>query len=522
MMRIVHRVFLAMLEVVVKGLKMIWFILNGNNKRTFYGEAAFMDFFQRERKLISRYFDGLFVESNTRIPLETSFQHIQLVASTGQGKTTRYILNHLLRIRPNDNVIPSLIILDPTKEIYYQSAGYLTDIYQIRRIDFSSPKFSDSWNPIGEITSQMELDLVADVLIRSAFPSSQKDSFWNDSSKSLLSVMIACLQSSQVKPQYRNLHNVRFLLNSFGKDGKPINEFFASTSDARLIKEIEGLLSNSEKVLLSIVTTAKTALRLWANEDICRITTHNSFRFEELRNQPTCLYISMLESEIQALQPIISLLLTQLFSFLMKTPEESNNLENQYLPVFAFLEEIGNCYIPNLSLYVSTLRKRKVSLSFISQSLNAQFERQYGVHEAETITSNINTKIIFPGMDLKSSEQLERLLGNQSLLKQRNIRRSFFGYTNPTSLEEQVKPLMTAQQLRIMEHPILISGNQLPTKLKHMKPFYSDRILVKRSKLNAPVSKENKNEIEFIDLNEFSVKSNSSNFIDQERNVNVY
>lgn len=502
MLRLIHRLYLAMLYFIYLLSKGIWFVLTGNRKRTFYGTADYMNFFQRE-KLLSRFNDGVFIENNKRLPLEISYQHIQIVASTGQGKTTRYILNNLLRIQAKDSIKPSLIILDPTKEIFQQSSGYLSRFYNIRMIDFSAPNYSDTWNPLSDLESQMDMEMIADVLVRSVFPKNSGDSFWNESAKSLLTILIRCIRSDRVEVDFKNIHNIRYLLNQFGKDGSPLNSFFSMTADEKLFSEIQGLLSNSEKVLLSIVSTAKTVLRLWANDGICRLTSSNSFEFNELREKPTCLYISLLESEIKAMQPIVSLLLTRLFSFLMKMPTN----KKEYNPVFVFLEEIGQFYIPNLDMYVSTLRKRNVSLSFINQSLDSQMEHLYGIHQAETISTNINNKIIFPlGMDLKSAEKVERMMGNQSLLMQRHIKRSLLGFSTQMTLEEKQKPLMTAQQLRTMKHPILFSGNQLPTVLNGMNPFYSNRKLLKRSKLPSHQVLSNDNSLAFMNLNDFSVK----------------
>lgn len=502
MQRFIHRLNMAVLYSICLLSKGIWFILTGHRKRTFYGTADYMNFFQRE-KLLSCFNDGVFIENNKRLPLETSYQHIQIVASTGQGKTTRYILNNLLRIQAKDSIRPSLVILDPTKEIYQQSSGYLSKFYGIRMIDFSNPNYSDTWNPLSDLGSQMDMERIADVLVRSVFPKNGGDSFWNESAKSLLTILIRCVQSDRVEAGFRNIHNIRYLLNQFGKDGNPLNGFFAMTADEKLFAEIQGLLSNSEKVLLSIVSTAKTVLRLWANDGIGRLTSADSFGFDELREKPTCLYISLLENEMKAMQPIVSLLLTQLFSFLMKMPND----EEGYNPVFVFLEEIGQFYIPNLDMYASTLRKRNVSLSFISQSLDSQMEHLYGIHQAQTISANINNKIIFPlGMDLKSAEKVERMMGNQSLLVQRHIRRSLFGFSTQMTLEERQKPLITAQQLRTMKHPILFSGNQLPTKLNRMNPFYSNGKLLKRSKLPSCEIPSNDNELRFMNPNDFSVK----------------
>lgn len=501
MFRLFHRLYLTVLYAMYLSIKGIWFVFTGYRKRTFYGAADFMNFFHRE-KLLSRFNEGLFIEGNKRLPLEMSYRHIQIVASTGQGKTTRYILNNLLQIQKDDAVKPSLILLDPTKEIYQQSAGYLSEIYTTHLIDLSNPNDSDRWNPLFNLTTHSDTERMADILIRSAFPDKSGDSFWNESAKQLLSVFIRCMQSERIEDRYRNVHNIRHLLNQFGKDGSPLNDFFAATTDDVLFSEIQGLLANSEKVLLSIIATAKTALRLWINQDICRITTDNSFHFKELRSQPTCLYISLLESEIKTMQPLISLLLTQLLSFLMIMPKP----DESYNPVFVFLEEIGQFYIPSLDMYTSTLRKRATSLSFINQSLDSQLEHLYGIHQAATISSNIYTKIVFPGMDLKASEKLERMMGNQSLLKQHHIKRTLFGFNTHITLEEQQKPLMTAQQLRTMESPILFSGNQLPTILNSMKSFYQDKKLLKRSKVQLPDLPTNDTKMEFINPDNFSVK----------------
>ena len=73
-----------------------------NRKRDIYGSASFLGFWQ-ERQLLSKSYDGLAIDGRRKISLENSCKHCAIVAPTGTGKTTRYIIPNVLSAKTNSN-----------------------------------------------------------------------------------------------------------------------------------------------------------------------------------------------------------------------------------------------------------------------------------------------------------------------------------------------------------------------------------------------------------------------------------
>lgn len=473
----------------------------GTRQTDLYGSAKFMSRSERS-KLLSPSNDGVVIEGDNKLPLNTSFQHIQLTATTGSGKTTRYLMPNLLQLEKQNNPdkLPSIVLTDPTTEVWASCSGWLQSIgYDVRILDFSNPTRSLSWNPFARISGHSDIEKVSDVLITSAYPESNANtSFWNESAKNVISALIKCLYSPTISSQYLNLHNLRNLLNHFG-DGSNLHEFFSKVADPMTFSEIMGILSQDIKTLQGSVATARSALRLLSNPDVAKVTATDTLHFEDLRKKPVALFLFVPEDQMELYRGILSLFYSQLFSFLMEMPEQGKPYKN----VFVFLEEFSSLYIPNMPTYVSTLRKRNVSLSVILQS-ESQVEARYGKQNANTILSNLNTKIYFGGLDIETCKKLEETLGRQTVQYRKEKSGMFSGF-NDDVIHEMGKPLMSASEIRMMTKPLLLSGNLPPTILDNMKAHFEIPHLMKRAKLgSANVSfHSDNNPLYFLDLNSF-------------------
>lgn len=471
------RWMIIMIGVIFKIILLFFGIKFETNDSNAYGSADTMSYFRRS-KIISGKNDGLLIETNKRISEEKSFKHVLVSAGTGWGKSTQYVIPNLLNPPAS---MPSFVVTDPSGELWNNTSGYLDSIgYTVKKLDFSNRGATYGFNALAHITDERQVERIADVLIRSSYSDKGDKAFWNDMGREVLSIFMKCLLHPSINDRYRNLGNVRYLLNAFGYDGSPLNTFFMTTCSPFLLNEVKGFIAQDEKVRQGAISTAKGALRLFSNLDVCSITSDNSINLEDVRDMPMALYVSIPEKEEELFQPLLNVFYTELFYFLMDEP-----LPNQKA-VYTLLDEGGNLTIPSFAKLISTLRKRRVSVSLIIQSLS-QIEAKYGRADSITILDNLKNQIYAPGMNLDTAKKLEALLGEKAVVVSPPSAGYYWETEDPKSKKYIARSLYTADEIRRLDSPLFLTENERATLLKGMLPYFRDSELSKRAAIHAPI-----------------------------------
>jgi len=201
-------------------------------------------------------------------------------------------------------------------------------------LDVSDPAHSDTFNPLWRVgRSHTEVQQIAAVLVDAAFPESRGDRFWNDSAKVLIAIILHCIKNCD--PKYQNLANVRHLLNAFGAAGSGLDMFVANTADAPRFSAFKALRATPDRVLGSIVATARTALEAFADQALCEISSSDTLQIETLRERPTIVYLCVPEHQMNYYGFWLALVYQALFSHVMQAPKKDA------LPVYFLLDEIG-------------------------------------------------------------------------------------------------------------------------------------------------------------------------------------
>jgi len=445
-----------------------------------HGSARFLTGIEKW-ELLSLWRDGLVIDGVRRISQERSFEHLALVAPTGAGKTTRFVVPNLLRLADED---VSLVATDPAGELYGKTAGYLDrQGYEVKVINAADPAASLRFNPLYRPENHTEVQKIAEILVDAAYPdSSGGQRFWNDGAKTLLSILIRCLNRTPIK--YQNLHNLRYLLNHFGTDGEDIEPFVRANADESTRTEWRGFCNQQKRVVQGMVSGAKTALSPFADPDLNKLTATETLHFESLRTEPTALFVCVPEHEIRHYAPLLTLLYTQIFSYCMDQPSSSDT----HRPIFFLLEEAGNIgRIPDFATLMTTLRKRQCSVSIVLQDIQ-QLTRTYGRAAATTILGGgCASRLYLPGMSPETCLQVERTLGRATIeVEEPGPHRP---HETPTRTRERKmgRSLMTADEIRVMsdDEALFIHGNKRPVKLR-TTPYYQNARLRRRTELEAP------------------------------------
>ncbi len=454
---------------------MLWnlikWLFGFSRRRKIHGDAKFMGGFPR-KSLLNKRNTGLVVDGIHRLPQERSYSHLAIVAPTGAGKTTRYVLPNVLNMRE-----ASFVVTDPSGEILEKSERYLRKQgYNLLTLNFTDISSSNRYNPLSRCETHSDSRKMAEMLINAAYQNSHgNDLFWNDSAKGILNLLIRAIK--RLAPHQQNLGELYRLLNQFGHGQDEVNRIMAENLDQSSFDEFKAFLSQDDKVMNSILSTAKTALASFSDPELSLLTREDTVAFERLRTEKTALFVIVPEHEVRYYNFMLTVLYTQIFNFCMKLPVNGM----PYLPVFFFLDEFGNAgKLPNFSTMMTTLRKRKVSVSIVLQDVE-QLVNVYGQADASVILNGgCASRIFYPGLSYKTCDELSRMLGTQTVA----FREPGFSRTDDFLSDRDRElgiPLMRPEEIMTMpiNRAIFTHANLRPVLLKTL-PWFQIRELKRR------------------------------------------
>ena len=451
------------------------------------GEDGFMST-SDQRRILSTRNKGLLLDSKKQLKLseELSYQNALIVASVGMGKTTKILLPMLYDMLSN-NKNNSIVVLDPKNEIYNLSSGFAEEnkfkVLTLSPLDIDN---SISFNPFEFIEHTGELESVIRSLVQSAHSgsSNSNDVFWRESSIQILIILSRLLFSLPDK-QYRNLPNLKYLLNEFnGGSNCVLDPLFTKYCSSEVIAEYHALKSYEDTVLLSVIATANMALSpITNNESLKKLLATNSFDFKELRSSKVVLYLNIPVH----LADSYNFLVSNFINSMMQT-SILNNLPNKEDNSITFLwDELGNYKINKLDNFINITRGYKVSMVCFLQSLE-QFENLYGKSKSEIILNSLNTKIYFGGTSLNTTNMLSNMIGK----RHQNIQG-----------RATLLPIIDSSEIRRLkdDEVLVFISNNRPLKI-NVLPYWKTYRYKKASKLQPYISKQRLvvNNINYINL----------------------
>lgn len=417
-----------------------------------YKKAQFLPLLYRLH-LLNRFNRGVVIDGKTRLSLNNSFRHILVVAPSGAGKSSRYVLPNALML----NGRCSAVFTDPSAELYNVSHRYLRQKgYQVARLDFRPDHKALQYNPLSQAVNAVEAQKVADILINAAYPTVPKDPFWTDSAKMLLGLLINLLRLEPTTPMtLLQLCEWLFILSASPNilDRKVLTHLPPIQQ-----KSYQAYWAQDSKIITGVLATCKTALGKVANDPyLAWLTSKSTFDFAHLRSRPVALFIIVPEKDIKYFNFVLSLLFRQLFDTCTDPPQKNAS----YRPIFIFLDEFGQFTIPDFPTYINIVRKYSVSVSVIVQEL-AQIKAKYGPLAEATLYGGLSNHVYFPGLSPSTTARLEHMLGQ-------------------TNISPRLTPFLARHTIRTLpkNRGIFISGNQRPVLL-WTRPWYRSLILMLR------------------------------------------
>jgi type IV secretion system protein VirD4 len=404
--------------------------------------------FGNERLIGSRINKG-FLFGTRRLSMRASRENFLLVGVTGSGKSVRVILPNIFSLKG-----VSMIISDPSMELFLQTSGYLSRYFVIKILNFSDAAVSIGFNLLSYIKQSHDISRIAFLLVTTALESTaNSDPFWQIQSINALEIVIELVLYQD--KEYHNFANVCHILHLLSSDGAAkVDELIAKTNDKKLITKYKSLISTSERTLQSILSTAKAAVKVFENDTVGRISAHNSLEIDSLRHTPTIIFIHTAISDQKFVQVLSSLFFEVFYGHVLKKLPAKNDLD-----VVVLLDEASSFRVPILSLALSNTRKMKIS-TLLAVQCRSQLKSIYKT-EADAIVSNCLLKMFLPGVShMETLREIESLSGKR-------IEKDEKGN------EKRVRPLISADEIRLLpkNRSLIIAGNH-PIILGRTVPFY--------------------------------------------------
>jgi len=410
--------------------------------------------------LLSNYNYGFCLTGRKKLTKKDCYQNALIVGGTGTGKTSVVLIPSLYTMRD------SLVIHDPSGELFIKSAGYLKQKgFEIKVLNFANPQNSSGYNPLIRAQNSSDIHKVASLLVENGLGGKTKDPFWNTQAAALLAMLITIIKKQDVK--FQNLYNVRQLLNSLGGNPESIDALFSEYADDVLFMEYKSFIAYDEKVVSGVIATCKAALQIFSDDYVAKVTSTDNLDFLEFRNKPTALYIQNSVADQKYYSVLTSLFFEQFFAFLLgRFPEK------QEKDIFLLIDEASSLNLPTLPLAVANVRKHRSGIMLLVQDFN-QLIHYYGKYDADGIRSNCFAKMYFTGASLETTKELEQTLGRYQYEddKKRTV----------------IRPLMTNDEIRTMnvKRALLVCGHHPPI-LARLRPYYKNSKYLNFSNIPVP------------------------------------
>lgn len=431
---------------------------------------------------ISRFNKGVYIGGG-RITRERSFLHTALIAASGAGKTSTILIPTALGL---DNC--SIIFLDPAKELFEKTAGALAQKgFRIKVLDFLDVSRSIGFNPLLRANTNTELNMLAEMILAPSMRNT-KDIFWPTMSAKLISLLFKL--QKKLPEEFQNLANTLYLVNLMQGSPKQLDKLAATVADDKLFTEYKAMISHDSKLLSNIIASTQSALRIFENENVARVTSFDTLDLTVFRHQKTALYVNINIMSARYYSFLVEILFRQVFDkFMEKLPTDE-------LDCYMLLDEMGSFTVKGFPEAMANLRKYNVSICYAIQSKSQLVER-YGKDDAFTILANNYHKVIFPDMETDLAQELQTRMGKWTFERENG--------------SKGTREIMTVSELIHLEegYAIYTAGPARPMKIK-LHPYYKNLWMKRKAIIPPPeIQAEVPNEVRLVDPSELKVKNAS-------------
>ena len=421
---------------------------------------------------------GILLARDNYLPVDKRGNiNVLVVGGSGSGKSASYSIPNAYQM------LGSYVFTDPKGELYDKTAGFLKkNGYEIKVLNLVNPANSDGYNPLMHISSELDVDVIANTIVKGQkTEGSNSDPYWDDMAEMLLKALIYYLMATRPEEE-QNLASCSELVRAANANGgsnlltELMNQLPYDHPARMNYKSIE---IAPEKTYGSILSSLQSKLGKFDSKEIAEVTSTDTINFEEIGTKKTAVYVISSDTHTAydfLLTIFFSQMIQQLYNF---ADENGGRLK---MPTFFICDEFANIgKIPDFDKKISTSRSRGISFSVILQNLDqleAVYEKSY-----ETIMGNCDTHVFLGSNSFKTVEYFSKALGEKTIVRDsRSVNRDKQYKRQGYSDSDQVmaRPLMTPDELRRMDNDDCIIYEKGIKPVKAKKYYYFESPMAKK------------------------------------------
>ncbi len=333
------------------------------------------------------------------------------------------------------------------------------------------------------ISSELDVDVIANTVIKGQKSDSNSDPYWDDMAEMLLKALIYYLIATRPEEEQNLASCAELVRAANNKSGSNLLTELISKlpydHPARMYyKSIE---IAPEKTYGSILSSLQSKLGKFDSKEIAELTSTDTIDFEEIGNKKTAVYVISSDTHT-AYDFLLTIFFSQMIQQLYDYADRNGGALKEQ--TFFILDEFANIgKIPDFDKKISTSRSRRISFSVILQNidqLEAVYEKSY-----ETIMGNCDTHVFLGSNSYKTVEYFSKALGEKTIERDSvSINRDRQNWKTGKSVSDQVmaRALMTPDELRRMDNDQCIIYEKGIKPVKAQKFYYFKHSMAKKMK----------------------------------------
>ena len=379
-------------------------------------------------------------------------------------------------------MLGSYVFTDPKGELYDRTAGYLKENgYKIKVLNLVHPQYSDGYNPLLHVSSEIDVDVIANTIVKGQkSEGGGSDPFWDDSAEMLLKALIYYLMATRPEEE-QNLASCAELVRAANTNGGSnlLTDLISQLPyDHPARMNYKSIEIAPEKTYSSILSTLQSKLGKFDSKEIAELTSTDTINFEEIGSQKTAVYVISSDTH-GAYDFLLTIFFAQMIQQLYDFAD--NNGGKLKERTYFILDEFANIgRIPDFDKKISTSRSRGISFSVILQNLD-QLEAIYEKAH-ETIIGNCDTHVFLGSNSQKTVEYFSKALGEKTISRESiSVNRDKLHHRTGTSDSDQImaRALMTPDELRRMDNDLCIIFEKGIRPIKAKKFYYFKKSMAK-------------------------------------------